>query len=54
MDLQRSGGFIKTENNGFYKALSIPLLGHEVGDVGGGLTEPEVKIWQLKAVTVRT
>lgn len=55
MDLQRSGGFIKTQNNGFYIALSSPLLDHEVGDVGGGLTEPEVKTWQLKAiVTIRT
>lgn len=43
MDVQGSGGVIKTENNDFYKTLSIPLLGHEVGDMGGGLTEPEVK-----------
>lgn len=54
MDLQRSKGFIKTYNNGFYITLSITLLGHEVDEVGGRLPELQVKIWQLKTVILAT
>lgn len=55
MDLQRSGVFIKTYNNGFYiTSLNITPLGYEVDEVGGRLPEPEVKIRQLKTIILAT
>jgi len=40
MDVQRSGSFIKTHNNGFHMTLFITLVGHEVGEVGDRTLEP--------------